>query len=130
MLGLIAFFIVAAMQNGENKDDFTAPATGNPAGSAFEPSGWWNIRVTGLANQQNRLLFSSDERFSGTVGNPPFGSLPAAGSWSYDPASSALRMSFVQGNWLLLPLRTEPDGFSSFIGFGALQTQYHFTRDP
>jgi hypothetical protein len=104
------------------------PATGAPSGNAFS-SGWWNIRVTGFANEQNRIFFGSNNQFNGTAANN-FGSLAVSGIWSYDPVTSTLQMTFAGGNPMIFRLQSDGTGFSSSVGFGALQSHYQFTRDP
>jgi hypothetical protein len=105
-----------------------APAKDNSPGNGFT-SGWWNIRVTGFANEQDRIFFGPNNQFNGTVANA-IGSLDVSGVWSYDPTTSTLRMTFAGGTPMTFQLQSDGNGFTSVVGFSALQSRYQFTRDP
>jgi len=142
VLGLVAVGIWYAAQDRDDEitdwqnnwpGNQTAPvapsrAIGTPAGNNFAPNGWWIMQVTGGMNVRNRLYFTSDNRFSGTV-DTALGKIPLTGTWFYEPITSMLRLNFSTGDWVYMQLFTAQEGFSASVTQGFVQYHYQFTKE-
>jgi hypothetical protein len=89
-----------------------ADSAPEPAGTEFQPSGWWKATVTQPQHTVSRVYFQSNGRFSGTVLT---NNTSISGTWSYHPSTSMLAVTYDDGSWLRLPLVKQGDGFQGSL---------------
>ena len=97
-----------------------------PAGYTFQATGTWDVRMS-VMNGRSRLHFDGFGRFSGTASSDVSQS-PVSGRWGYNPFTSMLSMTYDNGAWLNLPLRTDGSGFSGTVMVDGVWVQFHLQK--
>lgn len=79
-----------------------------PAGTQFQPNGWWKATVTQPSYSLSRVYFQPNGRFWGTIQS---NNTRISGSWTYYAGNSLLEVKYDDGSWLRLPLVRQGTGF-------------------